>query len=90
MDTKHNVNINLRSVSLSKLPHLFVKKILWVPRVDEKCKVPWCEVYICNRKADSFEFEECYAAFLSLVESWKTMDYNAYKSDDFGATTYIW
>ena len=89
MDTSQNKNIALRFITLSNLPHLFEKKVLWVPRIDEKCRVPWCEAYICNRKTSSFEFEECYHAFLTLVETWKTMDYKAYKSDDFGATTFV-
>ena len=89
LESKRHPNaLKTRSADVSdNNPSIFTKKALWLPRVDGKCKVPWCEVLSCRR--DKCTFEEALAAFNELIEKWKTNEYFVYVSDPFESQTYL-
>jgi len=71
---------------LSKGP--FVSKALWTPSSDKKCKVPWCEILVCDRTS-ARTLDQAVEAWLAAVEEWKKADHGLYKSNAFRSKVYM-
>jgi len=69
-----------RFSALTDLPIRFKSKGLWKPRPDKKVKVPWCEVFVCNREESAFE--DVKATWVGLVESFKKDKQSKYKAGE--------